>query len=263
MPETILVNTDAQGVATITLNRPEIRNAFNEVMIAELDAAFDALGKDPKVRLVILTGAGSAFSAGADLNWMKKMAGYSEVENQADARKLATMLDRLDRMPKPTMALVNGPAMGGAVGLVSCCDIAVARESARFALSEVRLGLIPATISPYVVRAIGVRYARRYFVTGELIDSQMAKKIGLVHHFVADDTDLRAKSMHFVQDILKGGPEAIAHAKDLIFAVAGHDITPDLLDDTASRIAERRVSAEGQEGLSAFLEKRKSSWTGA
>jgi len=210
---------------------------------------------------MVLTGAGMSFSAGADLNWMRKFVDYTVEENMADARKLAAMLETVNSLKLPTIACVNGPAYGGGVGLVACCDIAIAVSGAAFALTEVKLGLIPATISPYVVAAIGPRAARRYFLTAERIDAQTAKNIGLVHEVVDDQAALEALCAKLIATLLANGPEAVAASKALILAVTGVAVDDALQADTARRIAARRVSREGQEGLAAFFDKRKPDWT--
>lgn len=259
----ILTDIDDRGVATVTLNRPDKHNAFNEDVIARLTDAFGVIEADPRSRVLVLTGAGKSFSAGADLNWMRKFVDYTVDENMADARKLAGMLDSLYRLKLPTIACVNGPAYGGGVGLVACCDIAIAAESALFALTEVKLGLTPATISPYVVRAIGERQARRYFLTAERFDAYAAQAINLVHEVVPDMDEMLVTRDLVIDSILKNGPGAVAAAKDLIYAVSGQDIDEVLQRETARRIAERRASPEGQEGLAAFFEKRKPGWIAA
>ena len=247
------------GVARITLDRPEVHNAFNEDLIAALDRELAGLGARDDVRVVVLAAMGKSFSAGADLNWMRRMAGYGEAENLADARALAGMLDRLNGLRQPTVALVQGPAFGGGVGLVACCDIALASESASFSLSEVKLGLIPATISPYVLAAIGPRAARRYFVSAERFSAAEALRLGLVHEVVpAEDLETRASKL--LDEILRAGPQAQAAAKRLVFEVAGQPLDHATRELTAQRIAEIRASAEGREGVLAFLEKRKPDW---
>ena len=255
----IVVTTDPRGVATVTLDRAEKHNAFDDVLIAALADAFRRLGTDDGVRVMILTANGKSFSAGADINWMKRMAGAAETENIRDAYALADMLRLLNDMPKPTLALVQGAALGGGVGLVACCDIALAADQATFALSEVRLGLIPATIGPYVVGAIGARAARRYFLTAERFGADRACALGLVHA-VAPGAELAAAGERVLADLLAGGPKAQDEAKALIRAIAGRPIADDLIDDTARRIARVRAGDEAREGLDAFLSKRKPSW---
>jgi methylglutaconyl-CoA hydratase len=247
------------AVATVTLNRPELRNAFDDVLISNLTEIFSDIEKDESVRAMVLTGAGKAFCAGADLNWMKRMAGYGYEQNLADAQALAGMLAALDRMSKPTIARVHGPAYAGGVGLVAACDIAIGTQNAAFCLTEVKLGLSPATISPYVVRAMGERLARRYFLTAEVIDAGEAYRLRLLSEVVAaealDDT-INALLDHLVA----GGREAHRKIKDLVRAVGTSPPDDALIADTARRIAEIRVSPEGREGIASFLEKRKPSW---
>ena len=258
----LLVSREAGGVGRITLNRPEVHNAFDDVLIAELDAALGELGEDRAVRVVVLAGNGKSFSAGADLNWMRRMAGSGHAENVADALKLGDLLARLARLPKPVVAVVQGPAYGGGVGLVAACDIAIAGEAASFMLSEVKLGLIPAVISPHVVRAIGARQARRYFLTAERIDAARALALGLVHQVVADDA-LAAAAQALIDRLLANGPAAMAAAKSLIDAVADRPLDQAMIEDTARRIAETRAGAEGREGIAAFLDKRQPRWPAA
>ncbi len=246
-------------VAVVTLNRPEIRNAFDEALIAGLTQAMRALDADDGVRAVVLAGAGPAFCAGADLNWMKRMAGYSYEQNLADAEALAGMLRTIDRMRKPTIARVHGAAFAGGVGLVAACDIAIGAPEAKFCLSEAKLGLSPATISPYVVRAMGERMARRYFLTAEVFDADEAYRIGLLQAR-APAAGLDAAIEALAGHLVSGGPEALAKIKDLIRAVSAGAIDEAMIQDTARRIAEIRVSAEGREGIGSFLEKRKPAW---
>jgi methylglutaconyl-CoA hydratase len=249
----------ADGVGRITLNRPELRNAFDDALIRELQKSFEKLQSDPAVRVVVLAGNGPAFCAGADLNWMKRMAGYGYEENLADAQALATMLATLDRLPKPTIARVHGPVFAGGTGLVAACDIAVGTHAAKFCLSEAKLGLSPATISPYVIRAMGERLARRYFLTAEVFGAEEAYRIGLLSGLVpAADLDREIEAL--IRNLLAGGPEAHAKIKDLIRAVAHRPADDALAADTAQRIAEIRVSPEGKEGIASFLEKRKAAW---
>ncbi|MFV0277571.1 MAG: enoyl-CoA hydratase/isomerase family protein [Parahaliea sp.] len=257
------VNTaiDIRGVAQVTLNRPEKHNAFDDAIIAELKGAFDELSGHDDVRVVVLASQGKSFSAGADLAWMKRMAGYDYQHNLRDAQALADMLKALYDLPQPTIARVQGAAFGGAVGLVSCCDMAVGSEGASFALSEVKIGLVPATISPYVIRAIGERAARRYFTTGERFGAQQALRLGLLCE-VVPDSELDGATQTLVEAILDNGPAAVRAAKDLVNAVAGRELTAALSGDTCARIASIRVSPEGQEGLGAFLDKRRPGWLG-
>ena len=251
--------TQQGGVARVTLNRPELRNAFDDALIGKLKAAFDEIGQDKAVRVMVLAGNGPAFCAGADLNWMKRMAGYGYDENLADARALAEMLAALDRMPKPTIARVHGPVFAGGTGLVAACDIAVGTPEAKFCLSEAKLGLSPATISPYVMRAMGERMARRYFLTAEVFGAEEAFRIGMLSMLVAA-SELDATIASLVGHLLAGGPEAHGKIKALIRTVAGRRPDDALVAETAKQIAEIRGSPEGKEGIAAFLEKRKASW---
>ncbi len=247
------------AVARVTLNRPDVRNAFDDQLIGELTRIFAELDKDASTRVMVLAGNGPAFCAGADLNWMKRMAGYSYEENVRDARALADMLATLDRMDKPTIARVHGPAFAGGTGLVAACDIAVGTPEAKFCYSEAKLGLSPATISPYVVRAIGARAASRYFLTAEVFGGEEALRIGMLSALVpAAELDTFIDSL--IQHLLSGGSAAHARIKDLIRDVAGRPVDDELKGDTARRIAEIRASAEGREGIASFLEKRKPSW---
>jgi methylglutaconyl-CoA hydratase len=259
-PQAVQMVIDASGIATLTLDRPEVHNAFDDHLIAELTHKLRDLDHNPAVRAVVLTAQGKSFSSGADLNWMKRVARYSEAENLRDAIALASLMRTLDAMTKPTLARVQGSAFGGGVGLVACCDIAVASAKAAFSLSEVRLGLIPAVISPYVIAAIGSRNARRYFLTAERFDAHEALRIGLVHT-VVDDQELDATVARVLDELLKCGPKAIAAAKDLIAHVAHRPADQLLAEETATRIARIRVTPEGQEGIAAFLDKRPPGWT--
>lgn len=247
------------GVATVTLNRPDVRNAFNDEVIAELTAAFSELENRDEVRCIVLAGNGPSFCAGADLNWMKRMAGFSRDENLADAAALAHMLRVIYRCPKPTIARVQGDAYAGGTGLVAVCDIAVSADTAHYCLSEVKLGLIPATISPYVIRAMGARAAHRYFLTAERFSAAEALRIGFVHEVVAAD-QLDAKVAELARALVQAGPAAIKACKALVQDVAGKDITQLLIDRTVQGIADIRVSDEGREGIQSFLGKRKPSW---
>jgi methylglutaconyl-CoA hydratase len=247
------------AVARVTLNRPEVRNAFDDALIRELQNAFEKLEKDAAVRVLVLAGNGAAFCAGADLNWMKRMAGYGYDENLADARALATMLATLDRMPKPTIARVHGPVFAGGTGLVAACDIAVGTPEAKFCFSEAKLGLSPATISPYVIRAIGERLARRYFLTAEVFDAEEALRIGMLSILTSEEK-LDDAIDSLAKHLLAGGPQAHAKIKDLIRSVARRPVDDALSAETAERIAEIRVSPEGREGIASFLDKRKASW---
>jgi methylglutaconyl-CoA hydratase len=249
----------AHGVGRLTLDRPELRNAFDDTLIRELQKSLDRLGSDPTVRVVVLAGNGPAFCAGADLNWMKRMAAYGYDENLADAQALATMLATLDRLPKPTIARVHGPVFAGGTGLVAACDVAVGTPEAKFCLSEAKLGLSPATISPYVIRAMGERLARRYFLTAEVFGAEEAHRIGMLSALVPP-SELDREIEALVKHLLAGGPEAHAKIKDLIRAVAHQPVDHALAAETAKRIAEIRVSPEGKEGIASFLEKRKAAW---
>lgn len=246
-------------IARLVLNRPERHNAFDDEVIAELTWSLTRLAEDPGVRLIVLAGEGRSFCAGADMAWMKRAAGYTHEENLADAKALAELMRAIHNVPKPTIARVQGDAYGGGVGLVAACDIAVAAEGARFALSEVRLGLIPAVISPYLLKAIGARAARRYMLTGERFDAREAGRLGLVHA-VAPAAELDSTVQNLVNGLLEGGPGAQADVKRLIWEVAGRKIDSELVKDTARRIADTRASPEGREGIAAFLEKRQPVW---
>ena len=251
--------TVADKVATITLNRPQLRNAFNENAIADLTMAFDEASQDRDVRAIVLAANGPAFCAGADLNWMKKMAGYSVAENEADALRLADMLRTIYYSPKPVVARVQGDCYAGGMGLVAACDIVVVAEGVSFCLSEVKLGLIPATISPYVIKAMGDQAARRYFLSAERFDAREAHRLGLAHEVVPAD-QLDAKVGEIVKALSGNSPNAVREAKALVRDIAGLPIDDVLLADTAGRIAAIRASDEGREGVAAFLEKRKPSW---
>jgi len=259
MTDSLLIDVDAAGRATLTLNRPEIHNAFDDRLIAELTGTLRRLEADPAVRVLTLAAAGASFSAGADLGWMRRTAGSSEAENITDARALAELMRTLDTFAKPTVTLVQGATYGGGVGLVACCDMAIAAPEAVFCLSEVRLGLIPAVISPYVVRAIGVRASRRYVLSAERFGAEEALRLGLVHE-VVPAAELAERGKRFCDGLLKNGPFAMATAKKLLAAVARRPIDASLLDDTAGRIAWIRAGAEGKEGVGAFLEKRRPNW---
>ena len=258
MYETLEILRDG-GVASVWMNRPDVHNAFNEQLIAELTAACQALDADDAVRVVVLAGRGKSFSAGADLNWMRRAADASVEANLADARKLADMLRTLAEMNKPTIARVHGAALGGGMGLASACDICIAGEGAVFATSEVRFGIIPSAISPYVIRAIGARQAGRYFQTAERISAARARELGLAHEVVATDA-LDAKVAEIVTALLQGGPRSQGAAKALIRAVADQPVSDALVEDTARRIATLRATPEAREGLGAFLDKRPASW---
>ncbi len=256
----LITEISGAGVATITMNRPEVHNAFDEKLIERLRRELQGLGSDPVVRVVVLEAVGESFSAGADLNWMKRMSEYDCAANQEDAKNLGKMMAALHRMRQPTVAVVQGPAYGGGVGLVAACDIAIASTAATFSLSEVRLGLIPAVVGPYVVAAVGEREARRYMLTAERFGADEAKRIGLVHEVVAPD-QLSAKRDQVLADLLKGGPKALAEAKYLVSYISDSSTKDEkIIRDTAGHIARVRATPEGQEGVAAFLEKRKPTW---
>lgn len=246
-------------VATVTLNRPEVRNAFNDEVIAELTQAFTTLGQDDAVRAIVLAADGMAFCAGADLNWMRRMADYTHAENLADAAALAEMLRVIYTCPKPTMARIQGDVYAGGMGLVAACDMAVSVDTANYCLSEVRLGLYPATISPYVIRAMGARAAHRYFLTAERFDASEALRIGYVHAVVPAD-QLDAKVSELTQALVNASPNAVKECKTLLHDVAGKAIDATLIAHTVEGIASIRASAEGKEGVQSFLQKRKPAW---
>jgi methylglutaconyl-CoA hydratase len=248
-----------EGVELVGLARPQVHNAFDESLIAELAAAFREAGANPAVRVVLLHATGPSFCAGADLDWMKRMAGYGHAENLADANALAEMLATIAACPKPTVACVQGAAYGGGVGLIACCDIAIGSSDAMFALSEAKLGLIPATIGPYVAAAIGARHAQRYFITGERFTAAEAYRIGLLHDIVPP-AELDARVNELLGALLLAGPEAQREAKLLIRAIANRPIDAPLIADTAERIARVRASDEAREGVAAFLDKRSPAW---
>jgi len=250
----LLTEVDARGVATVTLNRPAVHNAFNDALIARLDRVFVELGADSHVRVIVLAGNGRSFCAGADLNWMKAMVGYSEAENVADSSRLAEMLYRIHSCPKPTLARVHGAAIAGGIGLVSACDMAVAAEQAKFAITEVKLGLLPANIALYLVPSIGVRAMRRYAMTGEAFDAAEARRIGLVHE-VAPAAELDTAVARIVEDLLAAGPHALAECKKLIEHVAG-PVGERLRRETATWLARVRVGEEAQSRMQAFLNRR-------
>lgn len=255
----VLMQVDPRGIARITLNRPGVHNAFDDDLIARLGELLGELEGQRGLRALVLAATGRSFSAGADLNWMRRMADYSESENRADALKLAELMSRLNRLPVPTIARVQGSAFGGGVGLIACCDMAIGADRALFALSEVRLGIIPAVISPYVVAAIGQRAARRWILTGERFDSAEALRIGLLHQ-VVPEAELDPALETLLDELLQCGPRAQSAAKRLIRDVSARAVDPAMIVDTADRITALRASPEGREGLSAFLEKRPPSW---
>ena len=261
----VKLDIDDDGIAWVTLNRPDVHNAFDDHMIAALTGSWERLGTMDDVTAVVLRGEGKSFSAGADFNWMKRAAGYSEAQNRDDALKLAQMLHKLYTLPKLTVACVHGAAMGGGMGLVCCCDIVIAEESAKFALSEVKIGLIPATIAPYVLRAMGERHCRRFFQTGERITALQTHASGgglapgLVHE-LCKEGEMNDRLADILNGIKSNGPAAMAAAKDLCLDLADAPLTHDVLEDTAARIAATRAGDEAKEGLNAFLEKRKAGW---
>ena len=257
--QSILIEVDGP-VGILTLNKAERHNAFDETLIEEITLGIKELDANPQVRVVVLSSTGKSFCAGADLNWMKRAAGYTPEQNLADSRKLGEMLRALNEGSKPTVARVQGPAYGGGVGLVSACDIAIATFDAVFALTEVKLGILPAVISPYVIAAIGERYARRYMLTAERLSAAEAYRIGLLHEIVPDEEKLDEAVGEIVDTLLKNSPQALGQCKELISAVVNKPIDAAVIEDTAQRITNIRASSEGKEGLSAFLEKRKPSW---
>lgn len=246
-------------IATVTLNRPEKRNAFNDEVIAELDRAFSTLGQDAEIRAIVLAARGKAFCAGADLGWMRAMADYSREENLADAAKLAQMLKTIYECPKPTVAAIQGDVYAGGIGLIAACDVAIAVKSASFCLSEVRLGLAPATISPYVIKAMGERAAHRYFLTAEVFDAKEARRIGLIHERVSEE-ELDDTIERLCSKWQRTSPNAVRVCKQLIQRVAGQEIDQALIDETVAGIADIRASDEGREGVQSFLQKRSPSW---
>ncbi len=254
------VTIDDRGTARVTLNRPERHNAFDEVLIDSLTRAFKALGGDAAVRAIILSGAGKSFCAGADIDWMRRAGGWTEAENRADAMRLSDMLHAIDTCPKPVIARVHGNIAGGGVGLVACADMVVAIDGAQFRLSEVRLGLTPATISPFVVARIGTSQARRWFLTAEAFGAAEAQAIGLAHETAGDTVAADAVIAKWLAHLANAAPGAVADAKQLICDVSGQSVTGELRALTASRIAARRASDEGREGLAAFFDKRKPNW---
>ena len=255
-----LLFTIEDGIARLTLNKPEIHNAFDDLLIAEILSALTEIESNDQVRVVVLGSNGKHFSAGADLAWMKRMAQLNEQQNRDDAQNLAELMHKLNGLNKPTIALVDGAAFGGAVGLVACCDMAVATQRSRFCLSEVKIGLSPAVISPFVVSAIGERASRRYFLTAEAFDAQIASNLGLVHEVVEHKDALAEKGQLLIDALLKNSPQAIDKTKQLIQTVSRGDIDKNMRDYTVNLIASIRVSSEGQEGLSSFLEKRQANW---
>lgn len=258
--EIVLLEIDENGVAHVTLNRPEVHNAFDEHVIARLSDIWDELAVNDAVKAVVVRGKGKSFSAGADLGWMKRAAEFSEAQNTEDALKLATMLQKFYELPKLTIAVVLGAAMGGGMGLVSCADVVIADEGALFALSEVKIGLIPATISPYVILAMGERQAKRYFQTGERFDGKRAYAMGFVHEYAERPEDVEYLLGQVLKNVKGNGPQAMAASKKLFLDVEGRELGEALLVETAKRIAQTRAGDEAKEGLDAFLNKRKPSW---
>ena len=249
-----------QGVHTITLSRPDVRNAFNETLIGEIRQAFEQAGHDPAVRCIVLAAEGKAFCAGADLNWMRRMADYNRQQNIDDAGELARMLRTIFECPKPTVARVQGDVYAGGMGLVAACDMAVSLDSAGYCLSEVKLGLIPATISPYVIRAMGARASHRYFLTAERFDAAEALRVGLVHEVVSSEAQLDERVAALCQALLLASPNAMRACKQLLRDVAGQELNDALVAKTVEGIADIRASTEGKEGVQSFLQKRKPSW---
>jgi methylglutaconyl-CoA hydratase len=254
-----LTITNQGAIRTITLSRPDVRNAFNDEVIAELKNAFIEAGQAADVRCVVLAAEGHAFCAGADLNWMRHMADYTRDENLADAGQLAAMLRAIYECPKPTIARVQGDVFAGGVGLVAACDMAVSVDTATYCLSEVKLGLIPATISPYVIRAMGARASHRYFLTAERFSAAEAHRVGLVHEVVAADA-LDAKVAELTSALVSASPNAVRACKRLVQDVAEREIDDDLVAHTVAGIADIRSSVEGKEGVQSFLQKRKPNW---
>jgi methylglutaconyl-CoA hydratase len=257
---TIKIERDARGVAMLTLNRPDVHNAFDELMIREVIAAFRDLGEDDAVRVIVIAAEGRSFCAGADLNWMKRASEYDEDQNREDAGELALMLNAIYACPKPVIARVHGNAFGGGVGVVAAADIAIGVADVVFSLSEVKLGIIPAVISPYVIEAIGARYAHRYFISAERFSGSEAYRIGLLHDLAASVEAMDEQIAVLCTALLANGPKAIESAKNLIQAVAQKSIDDELMEDTIERIAQIRSTPEAKEGISAFLEKRKPNW---
>jgi methylglutaconyl-CoA hydratase len=259
--ETVALDVSGSGVAVVMLNRPDRRNAINAQMIEELTDCFETLSKNPEARVVLIRGAGKVFCAGADIEWMRAGADFTTHENEEDAFAMAEMLRRFFELPQLTIAEIHGAAMAGACGLVAGADVAVALADTRFCFSEVKLGIIPATISPYVIQAIGPRWARALFATAETFDADFALKMGLVHYVAADENALEALVEHVTGLAFEASPAAVADSKDLVAMVTGEVIDSGLSRRTAKRLAKRRASEQGKEGLAAFLEKRKPNWT--
>lgn len=258
-PSSLIQERRDDGVCTLRLNRPEVHNAFDDRLISDLTGCLERLGADDAVRAVVLTGQGKSFSAGADLNWMLRMADHGDEDNLADARALAKLMATLNTLPKPTIAKVNGAAFGGGLGLVCCCDIAIADERAKFGTTEVRLGIMPSVISPYVIAAIGARRARRIMLTGERFDANEALRIGLVHQ-IEQAANIDQVVDAILDHILAGGPKALGATKALVRDISDRPVSAELIEETAKRIAELRATPEAKEGLGAFLEKRSPNW---
>lgn len=255
----LLLEQSAEGVATVTLNRPDMHNALDEILIREITRAFDMIGADSTVRMAVLKANGSSFCAGADIAYMQRAANFSPEQNEAEARNLALMMHTLYNFPKPLVGLVQGAAVGGGVGLVSCCDVVVASDAATFRLSEVKLGIVPAVVGPYVVRAIGIRPARRYFITAEPFSATDAKAVGLIHEIVPDRM-MPAAAAKLIERLTAGGPKAQSAAKELVRRISDEPLDDQLIDYTVKLISKLRSSPEGREGLAAFLEKRNPTW---
>lgn len=256
----IIRSTDERGIATLTINRPGVHNAFDDALIADMTRQLEELDQDEQVRVVVVTGTGESFCAGADLKWMQRTIDFDQERNLEDALQLAELMRTLNGMGKPTIARVNGPAYGGGVGLVACCDIAIAQRGAKFAFTEVKLGLVPAVISPYVLAAIGQRHARRYMLSAELLSAERALDIGLLHE-VVDEGALDSAVARHVELLLVAGPNALKACKELIYDVSNENWLSDaMILHTAEVIAALRVSPEGQEGLHSFLQRRKPTW---
>lgn len=257
--ENILFKTE-NNIATVTINRPDVRNAMDESTIAELEEAFDKVAADSSIRALVLRGKGKAFCAGGDLNWMRRAADYNREENIADAQKLGDMLYALHTLNKPTIAMIHGAVFGGGVGLACACDIALGLENSKFCLSEVKIGLIPSVISPYVLAAIGERQALRYYQTAEVIEAEEAKEIGLLHEVYPNEAAQQEALLEMLSLIQANAPDAMADAKNQIFQLSATAITPEAVRQTSAAIAKRRATDEAKEGVSAFLEKRKPNW---
>ncbi len=258
--QTIKIERDERGVVLVAFNRPQVHNAFDEAMIREVIEAFRDLGQDDSVRVIILGAEGKSFCAGADLNWMQRAAEYDEDKNREDAGELALMLNAIYACPKPVIARVQGNAFGGGVGVIAAADLAIGTSDAFFALSEVRLGIIPAVISPYVIEAIGANNARRYFLTAERFSSSEAFRIGLLNELAPSVESMDEQIAHWCTSLLGNGPKAIESAKNLIQAVSQKPIDDELIEDTVERIAQIRTSPEAKEGIGAFLQRRKPGW---